>query len=819
MSLTGPWLFRRNVRRAISVALAIPLGLLAFAGQALCASGGKPRPAEGGPAVIVVRLPEPASWQDMAFLAAVPAATVRNGGRPAVIALEESGVLSREIADYLRRYRPRALYALDASPRQLPADPTRWTTLTADSAESAARTLALTFWKSTTTAVACREDDYGSALVASALAARLRAPLLFVTRETVPTATAEGLRKLGVKKVLLVGRAAKAAAKLKTSGLSVAELADARAVLAWLRNQKLPVTYYAVTNPRDRKETVIRKLSLTAALLAAGRQGAVVPLAYKTLWQVPLAGADCKDRPPKGTPESRKPPRRGRTSLDGHAVDFVVTSGKSDKDYFQANIDLNGNGDFSDSGEGPFRTGDAVTLGGERCSLTLGEKNGAGKADLRLTRPCADRIVADLKACYAAAGAAPEHLCIVGLPDTIPQAVVPDGPGSNRALCSDFPLGNTDGDLFAEAAVGRVIAESASFATLYASRVLTYDRLLDGSWSRTAAQARWENTYAPLFENVGFTMAPHHDVDTLKWIESPTATSKGRRARFIGKDSPLTRAAVLAHQAHSWWHDLGQTYDWQSEVLLAPTMVESGGCLTTALDRQPDFRSVVSRLLRNGAVGFVGNALPAIACDEQERLVFWNAALAGQTIGQAHREALNSVVALVLETGQLTGGPNRLQLYLRGLFGDPALRLHVPSRPRSAPARVAVKDNVVSVHAPAAWWPVKIRVPEDWKKWRDKDLYVVRGAGTWPNRHWIGAGYDQEETYVDAALRTARKVKAVEQVQAPPAPLGWTGKYVIDENADGTRTVRWRVRMVDFDQIKGTILKKVDRLDYRVTFE
>jgi hypothetical protein len=41
----------------------------------------------------------------------------------------------------------------------------------------------------------------------------------------------------------------------------------------------------------------------------------------------------------------------------------------------------------------------------------------------------------------------------------------------------------------------------------------------------------------------------------------------------------------------------------------------------------------------------------------------------------------------------------------------------------------------------------------------------------------------------------------------------------VDEHADGTRTYRWRVRLVDFDQPKGTILSKVDRLDYRIVFE
>ena len=47
---------------------------------------------------------------------------------------------------------------------------------------------------------------------------------------------------------------------------------------------------------------------------------------------------------------------------------------------------------------------------------------------------------------------------------------------------------------------------------------------------------------------------------------------------------------------------------------------------------------------------------------------------------------------------------------------------------------------------------------------RQPHAYVLRAAGTYPNRHWIGEGYDAEETYVDAAFRTARKVKGMKMV-------------------------------------------------------
>jgi len=805
-------------------------------------AGAAPAPADGARSVIFVRVPGAngpqagACWQDFAFLAAVPAATKCNDGAPAVIALDESCTVTREIDDYLRRYKPTSTYCL-GSPVSTPPPPTTaqpapaqpapaapigpGTRLAAESAESAAWTLATKFWQSADKAVICDANDYAAALTASSLAARLRAPLLYCGDRGASLATMNCLKHLGVKKALVIGGAAEAAGQFKAAGVEVVEFSGTQAVLAWMRQQNMPVTYLAVTNPADRDSLVIRKLSLASALLAAGRGGIAVPLAYKAVWKAGFTGAECKDGAPKGTPASKKPPHKGTLSVGGKEVSFVVTSGRGDKEYDRVNFDLNGNGEFGDSGEGPFRAADVVTIGGLKCSISLGQTNGLGKADIRITAPCAEQVLSDLKGLYAAMGHAPSHLAIVSMPDGIPQAIVPEGAGegSSRDLCSDFPFTNADDDMFGEVALGRVTAENATFATLYASRVITYPLLLDSIWSGKAGQARWENSYDKLFENVGFVMAPHHDVDKLRWIERPEGKKRGKREKGFSQDSPLTSVAAIAHTAHSWWHDIGQTYDWDSDVLLAPAVVESGGCLATALDRQADFHSVVARMLRNGAAGFVGNALPATAFQEQQRIMFWNSVLAGRTMGQAQLDASNGAVAVVLETGQNRGGPNHYMLYLCGLFGDPGFTMHVPSAPKSAPARCEVKGDVVSVCAPAEWWPCRIRVPEDWKLWTDKDLYVLRGAGTWPNRHWIGAGYDAEETYIWAALGTDRKVKSIKQIQSPAKPLGWTGKFVADDNADGTRTYMWRVRLVDFDQIKGTITAKADRLDYKVTFE
>ena len=49
---------------------------------------------------------------------------------------------------------------------------------------------------------------------------------------------------------------------------------------------------------------------------------------------------------------------------------------------------------------------------------------------------------------------------------------------------------------------------------------------------------------------------------------------------------------------------------------------------------------------------------------------------------------------------------------------------------------------------------LNLRVPEDWKEWADKPLYVLRGAGTYPHRYWCREQYDREETFANAELTT-----------------------------------------------------------------
>ena len=59
----------------------------------------------GSRTLILVPMAEGVAWQDMAYLAAVPAATVANGS-PAVVALDANATLTSELLDYVSRYKP-----------------------------------------------------------------------------------------------------------------------------------------------------------------------------------------------------------------------------------------------------------------------------------------------------------------------------------------------------------------------------------------------------------------------------------------------------------------------------------------------------------------------------------------------------------------------------------------------------------------------------------------------------------------------------------------------------------------------------------------
>ncbi|MBT6177099.1 MAG: hypothetical protein HOI23_07605 [Deltaproteobacteria bacterium] len=47
-------------------------------------------------------------------------------------------------------------------------------------------------------------------------------------------------------------------------------------------------------------------------------------------------------------------------------------------------------------------------------------------------------------------------------------------------------------------------------------------------------------------------------------------------------------------------------------------------------------------------------------------------------------------------------------------------------------------------------------------------------------------------------------------------PLGWSGRFHTDTHQDGTYTIRWLVRLLDYDMANGEIVSQMSQASYRL---
>ncbi|MDX2066668.1 MAG: hypothetical protein SFX74_13100 [Fimbriimonadaceae bacterium] len=757
---------------------------------------------------LMVRLDAGPSWRDLAYLAAIPASQRVNAGGPSLIADDGAAGLDALLRDTLRRYRPDRIVRLGDGTLNA-ALPTAPEPLVATNADDAARVMSRRFWKTSRYVVICDERSYALALVAAPVAARLGGPLLFARDGQLSAGTREELRRLDARQTVWIG------AGPKTAEAGITVLPDAERVLEWFGKRGQPVRYLAAVNPQDREHGTIRKLSLLGAQFAAGRGGLLVPLDYAVQWKraMPTTAHDGKapgGKLPTGVAPAAGPIKRGSIDVGGAPRPFWLTrSGEETELKLYVELDPKG------AIQGPYVSGDEIELNGKPWAISLGTRTKFGQTEVHLTWPTAGVLTDRLAQYYRANGGSPEHLCLVGFPDSLPHAIIGKG-GIVEEQASDLPFAMTDSSGYPRIGVGRIIAESVGFGSLLAARSLAYGELQPRDWIGRASQAEWENSLGPLFENVGYARPHHLRGEDVPWTVPPKAGEGGTRAASFSQDSPLAESAVLAHSEHSWWRGLGSMFNWDADVTMAPTIVESGGCGTACLDREADNRSVVARLLRVGAVSFAGGSRELSAQAQVMRSAYWNGVLAGKTLGQAHRDAQFTSVMTIRDLDEGPGGAYRYNTQVRMLFGDPALRLRVPSKPISPPARTVHRGDTVTVHAPAKWSTVKMVVPPDWKDWAGKDLYVIRGAGSYTLSHWGPDGHDVETSLVNAEFTTSKPVTSIRQITTVATPLGWRGKWHSVRNADGTYTTRFAVQMVDFDAKTGKIRRQVDAIRYRL---
>lgn len=750
--------------------------------------------------VFLVPVSNTLSPADDMFLTAVPAAEVANG-RPIVCAVSPESPWRPELLDYLRRYRPARVVWVGPGPTVAPPSGLSLQVVEAHTPTEGACRLAASYWRGSSRAVVYDPRDRASALAAAVLAARLRAPLFPTEAGALADPVRQCLARLRVTQLLAVG--ASTALPQPKDRFGVERLRDPLDVAKRLVRERLPVTYLAVTHALDGGTQPAPRVSLAAVLLAVERNGAVAPLPNETIWKRRFAAGEPLTKAPEGVRPSKSGYRAGTVDLGAVRRAFVLGQDAETSQWW-AQFDLNGNGRFDGADEEPVRTGGVVPLGDRRYVVDLDVLENARGTAVWLTAPTPADIVEHIARYRGVIGAEPRYLCFVGWPEAVPLAITGDAQGIDTDLVTDHPYAQTDADPFVDVAFARFIAEDLPSATLQACRGLTLRDIRDPELAGRYGTAEWSDraTNANQFELAGLRCEGHH---------------AGLSA--IAEGSPLTRVGALFHDSHSYWLAIGSTYSWDTATLLSPCFVVSMGCSPASLDQDPGHRSVAAHLLRNGAVAFVGNGRRGIAECNLYFTEMLNALLRGETLGEAHRTALNRSMAAILEKGQQERGPYRYEQDHVAAYGDPALDLGLRIARGKHPARVLVRGSIAEVVAPPEIERVEYAPLQEWKC-RFAKLWTWNGLGLGTEASWRGGdNYNVHDLLLTAEVTSRRPYVGVEPLDKPPAPLGWTGSCFVDKHADGTRTLYWRCRFVDFDQTTGRVRRQIGKLRFRLRTE
>ncbi len=737
--------------------------------------------------VFLVPVPEDSvSWYEFAYMAAIPASQKISGDKPSVIALDASEVISEEIQDYLDRYSPESIYILGNASSPEPD-------IIAESAEQMAYTLAGMFWVTVDRIVLCDEQDYENALVASALAGRLEVPLFYFDQSGGLSAEAlTVIGELGPTSALLIGDNSTVVAQLSGEGMSTTSLADAYDSLRWMVDNNLPVDYFAYANPHDRDMSgvIVKKQSIAAPLLAAGREGAVIPFGFETRWNIPFYHSGETTTRPSGAPSGDKWLTGNMTPVT-NTYNFIITV--DDDTWSYCNIDFNNDGDYGDPGEGPFiEAGNEVEFDGRRYQFVMGEDNSRNDpGDIKLKYPCVSDMVDELKSYFAVMGAQPEHLCIVGLFDVIPFGTTKYWGGGTESSVNDGGISNVDDDVWLELATGRVFGENMSFGTLLAARSLTYDYLVSPEWADKSLlmgggsldSTRFVGKY---LENVGFE--PAHVID--------------REFGFENLPYMLNRSVI----AHSW-HSTEVSWGWGpnyfvedlstkpnlDNIFLAPCVATSGGCTVAGIDiddRGWD-RIIAPKFLRRGAIAYIGSSRPATAVFNILNTEFFNALAAGKTLGQAWKQAQN-----MHRYHNKVGMGSMDDANTFAFFGDPGLKIYLPSEPITEPAHLEQSGSILTAVA-----PVYTVDTYDGK-------YTYYGPGTYEGGNYF------------ARWDTDLQITGLTELVSCPGDLGWPGSndWFIDEHWDGTRSIYWKVKFFEQENnYEPDITYQLDEISYKLS--
>ncbi|MCP4092313.1 MAG: hypothetical protein GY747_02600 [Planctomycetes bacterium] len=767
------------------------------------------------------------SWRDDAFLSAIPAATRIGTGDPIVLAVDSKQPFRPEVLDFLHRYEPtRLLWLGPTSPKlseshreilksegdeQSAPFPKLEALPIANGLEAAVRMAQLGWPQGHPRAVLYDQTNRADALVAAALAAHIGAPLLPWKQGPDEVSLPLAFGVLKTQEVLFIGggKAPKLAAHsmalagavdpITIESIDVEQIKTAQDVARWLTRNGHAVDYLAAVNPNDTAAGRDRNLALAAPLLASAHSGIVVPLDFETQWKRSFAAPKELKKKPSGANDSNNGWREGVIQLDGSKDTPFVTGRNPADGRWWMQLDRNRDGRYSGKKEKAIFTGDDFEVAklNWTADLDANEKNRGGA--IWMTSPTAAEIHEELSVFHKAIKNSAEYLCLVGWPDALPMAVIAHGQGIDTDLVSDTPFAQTDDDPFLDLSHARFLAEDLESATLLACRGFARDDFPQRDWEKKFATAEWEEHSQITLQEAGFDFAGHHE----------------GKAAFDEK-SPLAESGLILHASHAMWTQMGKTYLWDSNTLFAPAMVMSAGCSTASLDQDAEHRSVATRLLKNGAVAFVGNSRRGIAQQELFQSEFMNALFAGNSLGAAQRIAQNYVILAMMEKGQMESGPYFYQMHHQVVLGDPALQLGLSFSEADPPARAEIKADKVRVVAPQQWHKMDYLPLEEWGCVFPK-LYAWRGAGVGVESSWHnGDKRNEEQILFHMTIDTRKKYNALKAMGDIPESLGWTGTCGVDLHADGSRSLYMRVRLIDADKTTGEVRAQVDEIDFKL---
>lgn len=743
--------------------------------------------------VVLVPISQDPSWHDNVLLAAIPYAKKINKDEVLVLAVDEKDPWRPEVVDFLVRLKPEKLVWLGKSAPAL-SDKSLPTPrlISFTNAFKASEKIAEDGWIQSEMVVAYPIEEPVAALLAASLASRLGCPIFPLQNGKLKGAAKKIISGLKASTLIAIGNEV----PRSTPDLKLIKLRDGLEVADWMVDNDMDIKYLAVVQPRGAKN---RTLSFMASILAAQHQGIVVPIETETVWKKRF-GADKEiSRPPSGTEQSKDGWKMGTMDIGGKKRNFIIGQDTSSSRWW-VQIDFNRDGKLKGKLEQPLTTGDKFTIQSDEWTVSLDASEAERGTAIWLTSPSARSIKESIQQYYQLSKYRADHLCLVGWPDALPMAVVNHGQGIDVDLISDLPYSQIDEDPFFELNFARFIAEDMPSATLQACRGFILDEFPAAPWQNQFATAEWEEGECQSLEEQGLDFHGHH-----------------QGGNPIEAGSPLTEAAIIIHGSHAWWLEMGKTYSWNTETLIAPAFVESAGCSTASLDQDVERRSVAARLLRNGAVAFSGNTRRGIAQYSLYRSELWNALLDGKTLGQAQRHAQNRVLVAVLEKDQGNGGLYYYQLYNQALFGDPAVSLHIPTLNATEKVHVEKKSNMVTLSAAGEWLQHAYAPNKEWGC-ESPTLYAWRMHGVGIENTWYHPEKRNAEDYmytVEVAVNT--RATSIKQIETVAPSLGWTGKCFIDNHFDGSKSLFWRVRLLDADTKSGEINARITELSFKVT--